>query len=258
MSDLVPAFSAPKHKCLPFEACTIQLSDIGRHFHAFPKGTFCARFTPPAPPPFVMCFYATHPLYWQWTTKTGPNAGKSFKVPTVPTHCPKGSPKAIFWLVNTFHSFKAHLAPSVLQGNKVPKLLLHLYQSNMVLHMRTQMRAQPPSDPIPITSQLPQPQRSPLKTLSPLDAVLHSPPTITPPISTSSSAVSSELESIKRLYAMQVAITVNLQAELDGQAATQVRSAFALNHPIQCVSLAAACFKTSLGASSPLKTTYLQ
>ncbi|KAF9232378.1 hypothetical protein BU15DRAFT_67517 [Melanogaster broomeanus] len=106
MSDLVPATSTPKHKCLPSEACTIHLSDIGRRFHTFPKA---------------------HPLYWQWTTKSGPNAGKTFKVPTVPTHCPKGFPKAISWLVNTFHSFKAHLAQSALHDGRVPKSLLQIY-----------------------------------------------------------------------------------------------------------------------------------
>ncbi|KAF9231012.1 hypothetical protein BU15DRAFT_82927 [Melanogaster broomeanus] len=94
MSDLAPATSVPKHKCLPSEADIIHLSDIGRHFQTFPKGTFSARLAPPTLPLFVAHYYAAHPLYWQWTTKDGPNAAKTFKVPTVPTHCPKGFPKA--------------------------------------------------------------------------------------------------------------------------------------------------------------------
>ncbi|KAF9236819.1 hypothetical protein BU15DRAFT_63652 [Melanogaster broomeanus] len=118
MSDLAPATSAIKHKCLPSEACIIRLSDIGRHFHTFPKGTFSAQFAPPALPLFVTRYCAAHPLYWQWTTKNGLNAGKTFKVPTVSTHCSKGSPKATLWLINVFHSFKAHLAPLVLHDGK--------------------------------------------------------------------------------------------------------------------------------------------
>jgi len=34
--------------------------------------------------------------------KAGPNAGKSFNVPTVPTSCPKDSPKAVHWIVLIF------------------------------------------------------------------------------------------------------------------------------------------------------------
>ncbi|KAF9236154.1 hypothetical protein BU15DRAFT_64251 [Melanogaster broomeanus] len=131
MSDLAPATSATKHKCLPSEACIIHLSDIGQCFHTFLKDTFHARFSPPALPSHVRRYCATHPLYWLWTTKSGSNAGKTFRVPTIPTHCPKGSPKAVSWMVNVFHSFKAHLRPSVLIDGNVPTPILHTYQSNM-------------------------------------------------------------------------------------------------------------------------------
>ncbi|KAF9240490.1 hypothetical protein BU15DRAFT_74073 [Melanogaster broomeanus] len=213
MSDLVPATSAIKHKCLSSEACIIHLSDIGRHCHTFPKGTFSARFAPPALPLFVTRYCAVHPLYWQWTTKSGPNAGKTFKVPAIPTHCSKGSPKAISWLVNVFHSFKAHLAPSALCDGKVPKPLLQTYQSNMVLHLRAQLRAHSLSDTTPPSLQPVVPGVAP-PTLNPEKAVLHSPVMSPPPPAHPFSNDASLIKSLKALYASAVSKTIALEAEL--------------------------------------------
>ncbi|KAF9234193.1 hypothetical protein BU15DRAFT_79321 [Melanogaster broomeanus] len=209
MSDLVPATSAPKHKCLPSEACIIHLSDIGRCFHTFPKGMFNAQFTPPALPLFVARYCAAHPLYWQWTTKGGPNAGKTFKVPTVPTHCSKGSPKAISWLVNAFHSFKAHLTPSVL----VPKPLLQIYQSNMVLHLRAQLHAHSSSDTTPPSLQPVAPGAAP-STLNPEKAVLRSQAMSPPPSAHPTSDDTSLVESLKALYASAISQVAALEVEL--------------------------------------------
>ncbi|KIJ63713.1 hypothetical protein HYDPIDRAFT_29067 [Hydnomerulius pinastri MD-312] len=226
MSDLVPASTAHKHKCSPLEACSIHLSDIGRHFHTFLTGTFHARFGPPALPPFVLRYCTTHPLQWQWTTKTGPNAGKTFKVPTAPSHCPEGSPKAILWLVNVFHSFKAHLAPETLQGGKVPRSLLHLYQSNMVLHLRTQLCAHTPTNTPPALA-VPRPHHSTTdistQTPSPAEAVLCSPSTF-PPVTTFESA-DSELHMVWRLYATTLAWVAALEVELAGLRPTPQASA---------------------------------
>ncbi|KAF9243580.1 hypothetical protein BU15DRAFT_72241 [Melanogaster broomeanus] len=131
------------------------------------------------------------PLYWQWTTKNGPNAGKTFKVPTIPTHCPKGSCKAISWLVNAFHSFKAHLTPSVLHDGKVPKPLLQIYQSNM-----------------PVA-----PGAAP-STLNPEKAVLHSQAMSPPPSAHPISDDTSLVESLKALYASAISWIAALEAEL--------------------------------------------
>ncbi|KAF9232264.1 hypothetical protein BU15DRAFT_67619 [Melanogaster broomeanus] len=147
-------------------------------------------------------YCAVHPLYWQWTTKDGPNAGKTFKVPTVPTHCPKGSPKAISWLVNAFHSFKPHLAPSVLHDGKVPKPLLQIYQSNMVLHL-----APPSLQPVA-------PGAAP-STLNLEKAVLHSPAMSPPPSAHPISDDTSLVESLKELYASVISQITALEVELE-------------------------------------------
>lgn len=112
--------NTPPHKCLPDQACNILLSDIGKWFHSLSKGTLCAWFISTAIPTYVLCYYTAHLLIWKWTTKNGPKAGKTFKVPTIPTHCPPKPPRAIVWLVNTFHSFKAHLLPTALEEERIP------------------------------------------------------------------------------------------------------------------------------------------
>ncbi|KAI6016751.1 hypothetical protein EDC04DRAFT_2902912 [Pisolithus marmoratus] len=60
---------------------------------------------------FVLTYYASTSSTWTWTTKDGPNKGKSFQVPTIPITCDKSAPKAICWIVAVFHLFKAHLNP---------------------------------------------------------------------------------------------------------------------------------------------------
>ncbi|KIK10452.1 hypothetical protein PISMIDRAFT_20276 [Pisolithus microcarpus 441] len=57
---------------------SLRLSEVGRQFHQFPKGSFKACF---APPPCVLlkCMlshFASHPPTWSWTIKAGPNKHK--------------------------------------------------------------------------------------------------------------------------------------------------------------------------------------
>ncbi|KAI6001742.1 hypothetical protein EDC04DRAFT_2973225 [Pisolithus marmoratus] len=134
--------SHPKHTCLSAELCLIKLSDIGKHYHSFPKGSFKAHFIPPSAPRFVLKHLIAHPLTWTWTTKDGPNKGHSFQVPTTPIHCDKAAPKAIHWIVAIFHSFKAHLNPITLsaESGKVKPGWLRLYQNNLYIHLQGQMK----------------------------------------------------------------------------------------------------------------------
>ena len=81
----------PKHSCFPSSSCSICLSEVGKHYHAFPKGTFKARFALPAIPRHVLQHLAKSPPTWTWTTR----AGKLFQVPSVPTPCSRDSPKGI-------------------------------------------------------------------------------------------------------------------------------------------------------------------
>ena len=67
-----------KHFCLSMTPCRILLSDVGKCYHAFPKGTFRSRFTPPAVPRSVLRYLSTHPPSWSWTIKVGPNALPGF------------------------------------------------------------------------------------------------------------------------------------------------------------------------------------
>jgi len=132
--------SPPRHQCSSTSTCTILLSEIGKYYHVFPKGSFQSRFAPPAIPRLVLHYLDTHPFYWSWTMKAGPNTGKSFAVPTVPTSCPKDSPKAVHWMVSIFHAFKAQLAPQALdqETGRVLPAYIKLYQNNMLMHIRAQ------------------------------------------------------------------------------------------------------------------------
>ncbi|KIM58436.1 hypothetical protein SCLCIDRAFT_128267 [Scleroderma citrinum Foug A] len=129
--------------------CRILLSDVGKHYHAFPKGTFHSRFAPPAVPRSVLRYLSTHPPSWLWTTKAGPNAGKSFNVLFVPTSCGKDSPRVIQWIVSVFHAFKSQLAPLALDaetGQVLPSFIC-IYQNNMLLHFRSQQAQSRPKPP---------------------------------------------------------------------------------------------------------------
>jgi len=143
-SPLGQASAPTKHQCSPSSPCTILLSEIGKCYHAFPKGSFRACFAPPAVPRSVLHHFDAHPFRWSWTTKAGPNAGKSFAVPTVPTSCPKDSPKAVHWIVSIFHAFKSQLAPQALdpETGRVLPSYVKLYQNNMLMHLHAQ-RARP-------------------------------------------------------------------------------------------------------------------
>ena len=142
--------------------CAILLSEVGKCYHAFPKGTFKARFTPPAVPCSVLSYVCSHPLTWSWKTKAGPKAGKIFTIPTVPTSCGKDSPRAVHWIVSIFHAFKSQLAPCALDSKTgwVLPAYIKVYQNNMLLHLRAQQassQAKPPSS----SPQTKAPQRCP-------------------------------------------------------------------------------------------------
>ena len=87
-------------------------------------------------------------------TKAGPNAGKTFSVPTIPISCGKNSPKAIQWMVSSFHAFKSQLTAQALHPKTgwVLPTYVKLYQSNMLLHLRTQQAntrpIHPPTHPV--------------------------------------------------------------------------------------------------------------
>jgi len=144
----------PKHQCSTSSPCSILLSEVGKRFHSFPKGTFKAHFAPPAVPCSVLSYVASHLPCWSWTTKAGPNGGKTFSVPTVLTSCGKDSPKAIQWIVSILHSFKSQLAPQALDPTSgwVLPTYIKIYQNNMLLHLHAQQAhpqapLPPPSNP---------------------------------------------------------------------------------------------------------------
>ena len=155
-----PPQPKPKHKCSASQPCDIRLSDIGKIFHTFPKGTFHTRYTPPAIPKSVLDFFITHPF--SWTTKSGPNAGKYFPVSYIPTSCRKTDNRSVRWTVDLFHSFKAHLSPQLLDAKGwVPTPLVRIYQSNMLIHFcRQALAPKPPSKPSPIPPIPPPPPNS--------------------------------------------------------------------------------------------------
>ncbi|KAI5986469.1 hypothetical protein EDD15DRAFT_2373174 [Pisolithus albus] len=136
----------PKHQCSTTVPCPLRLSEMGRQYHPFPKGTFKARFSPPALPKFVVSHFAKHPPVWTWSVKAGPNRGKAFQVPTTPIACDKTASKAVQWIVSVFHSFKTHLNPIAIDPDtgKVQPAWLRLYQNNLHIHIRNQLKARPP------------------------------------------------------------------------------------------------------------------
>ena len=140
-----------KHICSPTSPCMILLYEVRKHYHAFPNGMFKTLFSPPAVPKTVLCHISSHPPTWSWTTKAGPKASMSFKIPTVPTSCGKGSHQAIQWIVSIFHTFKSQLAPSPLDidTGRVLPAYVKLYQSNMLVHLHTQQAVQAKSPPTP-------------------------------------------------------------------------------------------------------------
>ncbi|KAI6028184.1 hypothetical protein EDC04DRAFT_2605751 [Pisolithus marmoratus] len=135
-----------KHCCSMTEPCPICLSDVGRQYHSFPKGTFKAHFMPPIFPKFVLHHFASHQPIWTWMTKDGPNKGKSFQVPTIPIVCEKTAPHTVHWVVVVFHSFKTHLNPVTIDADtgKVHQGWIHLYQNNLYVHLQSLLKVPPP------------------------------------------------------------------------------------------------------------------
>ena len=130
----------PKHTCSSSSPCSICLSEVGKRYHAFLKGTFKAHFAPPAISHHILQYLAKSPPTWTWTTRAGPRAGKLFQVPSVPTACSRDSPKVIQWIVTIFHAFKAQLAPQAIsqETGRVLPGYVKLYQNNMLVHLRSQ------------------------------------------------------------------------------------------------------------------------
>ncbi|KAI6137010.1 hypothetical protein F5141DRAFT_1209314 [Pisolithus sp. B1] len=155
---------SPKHHCATSSPCIIQLSDVGRHYHSFPKGTFQAHFTPPILPKLVLHHFAAHPPTWTWTTKDGPSKGKSFKVPTIPIACDCSAPWVVQWIIMVFHSFKAHLNPVTLdpQSGRVLPRWLCLYQNNFYVHLQSQLRTGSMPTQAPTTTPKPPQPTQPL------------------------------------------------------------------------------------------------
>ena len=161
-----------KHVCPPSSPCAILLSEVGKRYHAFPKGTFKARFSPPVVPKAVLHHLSTHPPTWSWTTKAGPKAGKSFHVPTVPTSCGKDSHRAIHWIVSIFHAFKSQLALQALDDKgRVLPAYIKLYQNNMLVHLRAQQALLARQAKLPSMSR-PQPAQPTQTPSQPIDAVI--------------------------------------------------------------------------------------
>ncbi|KAI6110292.1 hypothetical protein EDD16DRAFT_1522309 [Pisolithus croceorrhizus] len=124
----------------------MRLSEVGRQYHQFPKGTFRACFSPPALPKAMASHFAKNPPVWTWSIKAGPNEGKSFQVPTIPIACDKTAPRAVKWIVAVFHSFKAHLNPVAIDADSgwVHPAWLRLYQNNLLIHLRNQLKVRLP------------------------------------------------------------------------------------------------------------------
>ncbi|KAI6103270.1 hypothetical protein EDD16DRAFT_1715376 [Pisolithus croceorrhizus] len=133
----------PKHRCSPTVPCPLRLSEVGRQYHQFPKGTFRACFSPPALPKAVTSYFANHPPIWTWSVKAGPNEGKSFQVPTIPIACDKTALRAVKWIIAVFHSFKAHLNLIAIDtdSGRVLPAWLRLYQNNLLIHLHSQLKA---------------------------------------------------------------------------------------------------------------------
>jgi len=193
-SPLGQSSSPPKHQCSPSLPCTIRLSEIGKCWHAFPKGSFKARFAPPAVPRSVLHHFDTHPFFWSWTTKAGPNSGKSFAVPTVPTSCPKDSPKAIQWVVSIFHAFKAQLAPQALdpETGRVLPSYVKIYQNNMLMHLHAQRARPKASKPPP-----PPPPRAPTRPVAPIPSKS---PSVIVELHAEIAALRSEVQALRTLH----------------------------------------------------------
>ncbi|KAF8444472.1 hypothetical protein L210DRAFT_3642716 [Boletus edulis BED1] len=161
----------PKHICSPSALCEIRLSEAGRVFHHFPKGTFRARFIPPTIPQYVLKAFSANPFQWSWTIRDGPRKGKVYPVPTIPTSCPSGAGKALRWVVSLFHTYKLHLNAQALDPStgRVLPAYLRLYQNNMLVHFRAQLAL---AKPLPTTAPGPKPPK-PVKAPAP--------PPVTPP-----------------------------------------------------------------------------
>jgi hypothetical protein len=99
------------------------------------------------------------PFNWSWTTKSGPNQGKLFCIPCIPTSYQKSNHRVVRWTVDLCHSFKAHLSPRVLKDGRVPTPLVHIYQSNMLIHFRHQLTTTR-APPQPSLSATPAPRKS--------------------------------------------------------------------------------------------------
>jgi len=137
-------------------------TSVPYHPHAWSTSLRWVRDSTPSPghiqdsihpthcPPLGTLLHPSYPPSWSWTTKAGPNVGKTFSVPTVSTSCRKDSHKVIQWIISIFHSFKSQLAPQTIDqtlGQVLPAYV-RINQKNMLLHFRAQqahLKATPPN-----------------------------------------------------------------------------------------------------------------
>ena len=114
------------------------LSSLDNHSLSAGRKVF-PKVVPPSLPEFVLEYFVAHPFSWLWTTRAGPNKGKSVSVPHIPTNCSSAAHRAVRWTVDLFHSFKAHLSPGALDSQGwVPPPLLRMYHNNMLRHYHCQ------------------------------------------------------------------------------------------------------------------------
>lgn len=100
----------------------------------FLRGTFRAKFIPPAVPRYVS--YATllpTPSNDHGRPKPAQTQAKPSQFLTVPIQCPKDSPKATLWVVSSFHSFKAQLNPQAFDTKSGHVLSEVMYDSTRTI-----------------------------------------------------------------------------------------------------------------------------
>src|SRR5882762_1521712 len=126
----------PKHICNRAQPCLIPLFTVGTTHHAFPTGSFKARYLPPNIPHQHIDHYIKSPPHWDWAIRSGPNAGRIVHIPTIPTQAPKTASPFDQFCTDLFFPFKAHLSPPTLGGGKVPPSLPPIHINNLITHFK--------------------------------------------------------------------------------------------------------------------------
>ena len=154
-----PPQPKPKHKCSGSQPCEICLSDIGRHF--------LHPLYPPSNPQVGLGLFHHPSFHVVLDHQVRAKRGKIFPSTLFPTFCRKTDNQLVHWTVDLFHSFKAHLSLQLLNAKgRVPTPLVHIYQSNMLIHFHRQASA---PKRLPKPSYIPPPIPSPPKQQGPAD-----------------------------------------------------------------------------------------